>query len=98
MGQINQTATGINWNMPDNTMPALRFRAGNEDWIEFQTVTDLERFILLYEYDSGWKEHLLSMDHMRDSIGLRISTQIIALIHITQVNLLFPKIYHLEKC
>ena len=36
-----------------------------------QELTDLERFILLHEYDSGWKEHLLSMDHLRDSIGLR---------------------------
>jgi preprotein translocase subunit SecA len=36
-----------------------------------QELTELERFILLHEYDSGWKEHLLSMDHLRDSIGLR---------------------------
>ena len=36
-----------------------------------QELTELERFILLHEYDSGWKEHLLGMDHLRDSIGLR---------------------------
>ena len=36
-----------------------------------QELTDLERFILLHEYDIGWKEHLLGMDHLRDSIGLR---------------------------
>ena len=34
-------------------------------------LTELERFILLHEYDTGWKEHLLSMDHLRNSIGLR---------------------------
>ncbi|MCK4851335.1 MAG: hypothetical protein KAT11_08290, partial [Phycisphaerae bacterium] len=34
-------------------------------------LSELERFILLHEYDAGWKEHLLSMDHLRDSIGLR---------------------------
>ena len=25
----------------------------------------------MQEYDTGWKEHLLGMDHLRDSIGLR---------------------------
>jgi len=32
---------------------------------------DLEQYILLQVYDSSWKDHLLAMDHLQDSIGLR---------------------------
>jgi len=32
---------------------------------------DLERFILLQSLDGQWKDHLLSMDHLREGIGLR---------------------------
>jgi preprotein translocase subunit SecA len=32
---------------------------------------ELERFVLLQIYDSTWKDHLLSMDHLKGSIGLR---------------------------
>ncbi|MFW6061281.1 MAG: SEC-C metal-binding domain-containing protein, partial [Planctomycetota bacterium] len=31
----------------------------------------LERFVLLQIYDSSWKDHLLAMDHLKGSIGLR---------------------------
>ncbi|NQU76088.1 MAG: preprotein translocase subunit SecA [Planctomycetes bacterium] len=31
----------------------------------------LERFVLLQEYDSAWKDHLLEMDHLKSGIGLR---------------------------
>jgi len=34
-------------------------------------MTELERFVLLQIYDSSWKDHLLAMDHLRGSIGLR---------------------------
>jgi preprotein translocase subunit SecA len=34
-------------------------------------MTELERFVLLQIHDSSWKDHLLNMDHLRDSIGLR---------------------------
>ncbi len=34
-------------------------------------MTRLEEFILLNIYDSVWKEHLLNMDHLKDTIGLR---------------------------
>jgi preprotein translocase subunit SecA len=44
--------------------------AAGRDFIR-RELSELERFILLHEYDAGWKEHLLSMDHLRDSIGLR---------------------------
>ncbi|MDL2279359.1 preprotein translocase subunit SecA [Desulfovibrio sp. OttesenSCG-928-G11] len=32
---------------------------------------DILRYFLLEELDRTWKEHLLSMDHLRDGIGLR---------------------------
>jgi len=34
-------------------------------------MTRLEEYILLNIYDSVWKEHLLNMDHLKDTIGLR---------------------------
>ena len=34
-------------------------------------LTDLERYVLLQIYDSAWKDHLYTMDHMKESIMLR---------------------------
>ncbi len=34
-------------------------------------MTSLERYVLLQIYDSAWKDHLLGMDHLKGSIGLR---------------------------
>jgi len=34
-------------------------------------MTELERFVLLQEYDGAWKDHLLAMDHLKSGIGLR---------------------------
>jgi preprotein translocase subunit SecA len=34
-------------------------------------LTELERYVLLNIHDGAWKDHLLAMDHLRDSIGLR---------------------------
>ncbi len=34
-------------------------------------LTELERFVLLQIYDTSWKDHLLAMDHLKSSIGLR---------------------------
>ena len=34
-------------------------------------MTELERFVLLQIADSAWKDHLLAMDHLKSSIGLR---------------------------
>ncbi len=34
-------------------------------------LTELERFVLLQIYESSWVDHLLAMDHLKDSIGLR---------------------------
>ena len=34
-------------------------------------MTELERFVLLQIYDAAWIDHLLAMDHLKSSIGLR---------------------------
>jgi preprotein translocase subunit SecA len=34
-------------------------------------INELERFVLLQEYDGAWKDHLLEMDHLKSGIGLR---------------------------
>ena len=34
-------------------------------------MSELERFVLLQIYDGSWKDHLLAMDHLKSSIGLR---------------------------
>ena len=36
-----------------------------------ETMRELERFILLQSVDNQWKDHLLSMDHLKEGIGLR---------------------------
>ena len=36
---------------------------------------DLERFILLRDLDSHWKDHLLNIDHIKEGIGLRAYAQ-----------------------
>jgi preprotein translocase subunit SecA len=36
-----------------------------------QMMRELEKFIMLQAVDTQWKDHLLSMDHLKDGIGLR---------------------------
>jgi preprotein translocase subunit SecA len=36
-----------------------------------QIMRELEKFIMLQAVDNQWKDHLLSMDHLKDGIGLR---------------------------
>jgi len=42
-----------------------------EALIGAEQMRQLERFILLQTVDTRWKEHLLSMDHLKEGIGLR---------------------------
>jgi preprotein translocase subunit SecA len=42
-----------------------------EDLIGSEEFRQLERFIMLQTVDSLWKDHLLSMDHLKEGIGLR---------------------------
>ncbi|HUU31368.1 MAG TPA: SEC-C metal-binding domain-containing protein, partial [Phycisphaerae bacterium] len=34
-------------------------------------MTELERYLLLQVHDTSWKDHLLVMDHLKSSVGLR---------------------------
>jgi len=38
-------------------------------------MTELERYILLQVHDTSWKDHLLVMDHLKSSVGLRSYAQ-----------------------
>jgi preprotein translocase subunit SecA len=40
-----------------------------------EVMRDLERFILLRNLDSLWKDHLLNIDHIKEGIGLRAYAQ-----------------------
>ncbi len=42
-----------------------------EEAIGSSLMRDLEKFIMLQAVDGQWKDHLLSMDHLKDGIGLR---------------------------
>ncbi len=42
-----------------------------EDMVDPEQFRQLERFIILQTVDTRWKEHLLSMDHLKEGIGLR---------------------------
>jgi preprotein translocase subunit SecA len=39
--------------------------------VSSQVMRELEKFIMLQAVDTQWKDHLLSMDHLKDGIGLR---------------------------
>ena len=42
-----------------------------EDLISSERMRELERDVMLHVVDSHWKEHLASMDYLRQSVGLR---------------------------
>src|SRR5262249_22246303 len=45
--------------------------AARERELSADMLRTLERWIMLHVIDSQWKDHLLSMDHMKEGIGLR---------------------------
>ncbi len=45
--------------------------AAKEQLFGDSTMREIERWLLLQTLDSYWKDHLLSLDHLRDGIGLR---------------------------
>jgi preprotein translocase subunit SecA len=47
-----------------------KFNAKEEE-LGPELMADLERYILLQSLDNQWKDHLLSMDHLKEGIGLR---------------------------
>jgi preprotein translocase subunit SecA len=50
---------------------ALKTYQEREDAIGADNMRSLERHIMLMTVDSLWKDHLLSMDHLKEGIGLR---------------------------
>jgi preprotein translocase subunit SecA len=50
------------------TMAAYRKKEAEIGEADFR---NLERYVLLQNIDSMWKDHLLSMDHLKEGIGLR---------------------------
>jgi preprotein translocase subunit SecA len=42
-----------------------------ETLIGLEQMREIERWVMLQTLDSYWKDHLLSLDHLRDGIGLR---------------------------
>jgi preprotein translocase subunit SecA len=52
-----------------------RFAAKNEE-VGPELFQQLQQMIMLQIVDNHWKEHLLSMDHLRDGIGLRGYAQV----------------------
>ncbi len=53
-----------------NEMVAARYQEREDEFSE-PVMRMVERQILLMTLDSLWKDHLLSMDHLKDGIGLR---------------------------
>ncbi len=45
--------------------------AEKEDLVGEAVMRETERFIMLHVIDQQWKDHLLSMDHLKEGIGLR---------------------------
>jgi preprotein translocase subunit SecA len=52
-----------------------RFKARGEE-IGPELFSQLQQMVMLQIVDNHWKEHLLSMDHLRDGIGLRGYAQV----------------------
>jgi len=46
-------------------------RAAKEEVVGEEQMRDFEQHLLLQVLDHHWKEHLLAMDHLRQSVGLR---------------------------
>lgn len=42
-----------------------------EEELTPQIMRELEKYVMLQAVDNQWKDHLLSMDHLKDGIGLR---------------------------
>ncbi len=53
-----------------NQLLERRFKE-KEDLIGPETMREAERVVMLNVIDQQWKDHLLSMDHLKEGIGLR---------------------------
>ena len=58
--------------MIDRICAALaEMMAGKEAQVGVESMRQFERYLVLQMLDHHWKEHLLAMDHLRQSVGLR---------------------------
>jgi preprotein translocase subunit SecA len=62
------TAEGLSQNIYEQAMAVY---AQREKSIGPDTLRHLERVVMLQTVDNLWKDHLLSMDHLKEGIGLR---------------------------
>ncbi len=62
------TAEGLAQEIYDQ---ATSYHAERENLYGADTMRHLERMIMLQTVDTLWKDHLLSMDHLKEGIGLR---------------------------
>ncbi len=76
--EINVADLGVDWetiNRPD--LEAILTEGAKNTYLERvetfgeQEFGRLEKFLLLDSVDRQWKDHLLSLDHLREGIGLR---------------------------
>jgi preprotein translocase subunit SecA len=64
----SKTAEGISEHVLSSVQKAY---AKKEQEVTPEIMRELEKFIMLQTVDSQWKDHLLTMDHLKDGIGLR---------------------------
>ncbi len=66
--ELEQTQLGI----VDHVVEMVKAQyEEKEKEITPQIMRELEKFMMLQAVDSQWKDHLLSMDHLKEGIGLR---------------------------
>ncbi len=56
--------------LADKPQAEAKILAAGRDFLR-QELADLEKYVLLQIHDSAWKDHLYSMDHLKESIMLR---------------------------
>jgi len=69
-----------NWNINNNNIHRYIYKKSiklykNNKRINFFTFNDMEKYVYLKLIDKGWKEHLQSMDYLREGIHLRSYAQ-----------------------
>ena len=74
---LDHMGDDLNGNLEDVLLDLVqqRFKAKAEE-IGPELFRELQQMVMLQIVDNHWKEHLLSMDHLRDGIGLRGYAQV----------------------
>ncbi len=63
-------STAARWKPRLNDQLVKKY-AEKEDMVGAELMRETERMIMLNVIDNQWKDHLLSMDHLKEGIGLR---------------------------